>query len=162
MKVEHTERPIPRIDGAKVAIVRTKWYAQYVDNLVKHCRQQLAEAGCVENIEEHVIPGAVELPLAVQTLIHARPGLDAVICFGGIVKGQTYHFEMIANECMRGLGEIMLREKVPIIVEVIPVFHIADLAARAADDNNNKGIEAAYAAAEIVAWRRSVLAAELD
>jgi 6,7-dimethyl-8-ribityllumazine synthase len=73
------------------------------------------------------------------------------------MKGDTYHFEMISNECIRGLGEVMLSENVPIIVEVIPVTNLEQLVARSRDDRFNKGIEAALAAAEIIEWRRRAL-----
>jgi 6,7-dimethyl-8-ribityllumazine synthase len=154
-KIDHTEKPIPRIEGASVAILQTKWYREFIDSMVLKCTELLVEAGA-HPPTIHRIPGAVELPLAAQTLArgHSRP--DIIICFGGILKGDTFHFEMISTECMRGLGEVMLRENIPIIVEVIPVLTIEDLRARSQDDEKNKGIEAAYATAEILSWRRSL------
>ena len=87
---------------------------------------------------------------------YADGSIDAIICFGVIVKGETAHFEMISNECMRGLGEVMHEFRRPVVVEVLPVYELEHAAARAADDEFNKGIEAAAAAIEMVAWRRRV------
>lgn len=154
-KIDHTEKPIPRIEGARIAILQTKWYSEFIDNMVLKCKDLLIEAGA-HPPEIHRIPGAVELPLAAQTLARRLNRPDVIICFGGILKGDTFHFEMISTECMRGLGEVMLRENIPVIVEVIPVLTLDDLRARSKDDEKNKGIEAAYATAEILSWRRSL------
>jgi 6,7-dimethyl-8-ribityllumazine synthase len=154
-KIDHTEKPIPRIEGACVAILQTKWYSEFIDNMVLKCTELLVEAGSLPPAI-HRVPGAVELPLAAQTLARGQGRPDVIICFGGILKGDTFHFEMISTECMRGLGEVMLRENIPIIVEVIPVLTLEDLRARSQDDEKNKGIEAAYATAEILSWRRSL------
>lgn len=155
-EIDHTEGSIPQIEGARVAILQTKWYREYIDNMVLKCVEKLIEAGAHQPVI-HRIPGAVELPLAAQSLARSQNRPDVIICFGGILKGDTFHFEMISNECMRGLGEVMLRESIPIIVEVIPVLTIEDLRARSQDDERNKGIEAAYATAEILSWRRSLV-----
>jgi 6,7-dimethyl-8-ribityllumazine synthase len=154
-KIDHTKNAIPRIEGAQVVILQTKWYREYVDNMVSKCVSLLEQTGA-RIIGSYLIPGAVELPLAAQTVARSSVRPDAIICFGGILKGDTFHFEMISNECSRGLGEVMLREDMPIINEVIAVFTIDDLKARSQDDEKNKGIEAAYATAEIISWRRKM------
>ena len=83
--------------------------------------------------------------------------IDAVICFGVIVKGDTMHFELISEESMRGLGAVMHEFRRPIIVEILPVYNIDQAKKRSADDEFNKGIEAAVAALEMVFWRRQLL-----
>ena len=159
MQVELDRTSISAIPGAHIAILQAKWYRPHVDQMVSMCRGLLSKAGADEP-EHHILPGALELPLAARALIRdrarSRP-FDAVICFGAIMKGDTYHFEMISNECIRGLGEVMLSEDVPIIVEVIPVTDLEQLAARSRDDRFNKGVEAALAAAEIIEWRRRTM-----
>ena len=71
-----------------------------------------------------------------------------------VLKGDTFHFEMIIDECVRGLGEVSRAARVPIINEILPVTELAQAQARAAADEFNKGIEAAAAAIEIIHWRR--------
>ena len=66
------------------------------------------------------------------------------------------HFEMILDECVRGLGEVSRRERIPVINEILPVTDIAQAEVRTADDDLNKGIEAAVAAIEIIGWRRKL------
>ncbi|HBK18278.1 MAG TPA: hypothetical protein DDZ38_06520 [Gammaproteobacteria bacterium] len=82
--------------------------------------------------------------------------IDAVICFGVIVKGDTLHFEMISEECMRGLGRVMHDFRRPVVVEILPVFDLQQAIDRSGDDAFNKGIEAAVAALEMTAWRRAI------
>ncbi len=119
----------------------------------RKCREILTAAGCAL-IETHVVPGCLEIPLAARWLKQRTPGLDAIVVFGVILKGDTYHFEMVKNLCMSGLERVMFECDVPIINEVLPVDRIEYAAERAADDHKNKGIEAALAAVEIIEWRR--------
>jgi 6,7-dimethyl-8-ribityllumazine synthase len=138
-----------------VHILCSKWYPEIVQSLASTCERVLRGNG-YQRIVTHTLPGSLELPLAARDLLaEDKAGeIDAIICFGVIVKGETYHFEMISNECIRGLGEVMHAFRRPVIVEVIPVTDIAHAQARSADDEFNKGIEAAVAAIEMVAWRR--------
>ncbi|MFZ5480501.1 MAG: 6,7-dimethyl-8-ribityllumazine synthase [Myxococcota bacterium] len=158
MQVQLDAAAVPKIPGARIAILQAKWYREHVDGMVKRCVEILRDADCPVP-EHHLLPGSLELPLAAQTLIRSaapdRP-YDALICFGAIMKGETYHFEMIADECARGFGQVMLSEGVPIIMEVIPIATVEQLVARSGNDGFNKGIEAAVAAAEIVSWRRGL------
>jgi len=149
---------LPEIqDPGRIAILKSKWYPDIVDSLSSTCEAVLAERG-FQSVEVHTLPGSLELPLAAADLLATDKAgeIDAVICFGVIVKGETLHFEMISGECMRGLGEVMLQYRRPVIVEVLPVFDIEDARSRAGDDEFNKGYEAAAAAIEMIAWRRSI------
>lgn len=145
---------LPKVPGAKVAIIQSKWHRQYSDVLVKKCQATLAVAE-VEESEVHLLPGCFELPLAAKKLADTDRSLEAIIAFGIILKGDTYHFEMVLNECVRGLGRVMLEEDIPIINEILPATNEEQLVARCSDDNFNKGIEAAGAAVEVISWRRA-------
>jgi 6,7-dimethyl-8-ribityllumazine synthase len=149
---------LPRIASpGRIAILQSKWYPEIVESMAGTCRRVLEDAG-YRRIDVHVLPGSLELPLAAADLLASdRAGdLDAVICFGVIVKGETLHFEMITNECMRGLGAVSLQYRRPVVVEVLPVLDIEHARARAADDEYNKGYEAAVAALEMIHWRRGI------
>ena len=149
---------LPVIENpGRIAILQSKWYPEIVGSMSGICEQVLAQHG-YRQLDVHTLPGSLELPLAATDLLagDSNGEIDAVICFGVIVKGETLHFEMITNECMRGLSDAMLKYRRPVIVEVLPVFKIEDAEARAADDEFNKGYEAAAAAIEMIAWRRSV------
>lgn len=139
-----------------VSILRSKWYAEVVDGLYAKCVAVLSAKG-VDRIESHTLPGSFEFPYAANEIVRAGHPPEAIICLGVVLKGDTYHFEMIVDECVRGLGEVSRAARVPIINEVLPVTDIAQAQSRAADDAYNKGIEAAAAAIEIIHWRRTAL-----
>ena len=150
---------LPQIaNPGRIAILKSKWYPELNNRLADTCARVLREHGYAQ-IDVHTLPGSLELPLAAADLLaaDAQEQIDAIICFGIILKGETLHFEMITNECMRGLGDVMRQYRRPIIVEILPVLEMAHAEARAADDEFNKGIEAAAAAIEMVAWRRAIL-----
>ena len=149
---------LPKIDRlGRIAILQSKWYPQLVGSMTQTCTDVLRKYGYAQ-IDTHVLPGSLELPLAARDLLATDVDntLDAIICFGVIVKGDTYHFEMISDECMRGLGQVMHEFRRPIVVEVLPVYDIKQAEERAGDDEFNKGYEAAAAAIEMVAWRQSI------
>ena len=145
---------LPAVPGARVAILCSKWYGEIVAALRDKCVAVLGDKGVTT--ECHTLPGCFEFPFAANELAKRKPKPDAIVCLGVIVKGDTYHFEMIADECVRGLGAVSRAERVPIINEVLPVADVAHAEARAGDDDANKGIEAAAATIEIIAWRRGL------
>lgn len=149
---------LPPIENpGRIAILQSKWYPEIVTSMSGACERVLRDLG-YSRVEMHTLPGSLELPLAAADLL-ATDGagdLDAVICFGVILKGETLHFEMITNECMRGLGAVSLQYRRPVVVEVLPVLDIEHARARAGDDEFNKGYEAAAAAIEMIHWRRTL------
>ena len=148
---------LPRLTGpTRVVILRSKWYADIVAGLHAKCVEVLTAKG-VDEIVTHTLPGSFEFPFAANELTQAQDGPDAIICLGVVLKGDTYHFEMIVDECVRGLGAVSRAARVPIINEVLPVTDIAQAESRAGDDEFNKGIEAAAAAVEIIHWRRTAI-----
>lgn len=161
MKTTTDLSALPKVDNpGRIAILKSKWYPHLVDSLSNACEAALRRHG-YGRIEVHRLPGSLELPLAAADLLalDGNQEIDALICFGVILKGETLHFEMIANECIRGLGEVIQRYRRPVIVEVLPVLKIEHAEARAGDDEFNKGLEAAAAAIEMIHWRRRLGAA---
>lgn len=152
MQVELDPRAMPKIPDAKVAILQAKWYREPIDKMVQKTVDLLVAADCPKP-DVHILPGSLELPLAAQALMR-KEKYDAIICFGAIMKGETYHFDMIMNMCAQGFINVMLKEGTPIIMEVIPIANMEQLEARSQDNAFNKGVEAAIATAEIIDWRR--------
>ena len=149
---------LPAIDRpGRICILQSKWYPELVQSMSEACPQVLGQAGYTD-IHTHTLPGSLEIPLAARDLLaqDVEQQIDAIICFGVIIKGDTLHFEMISEESMRGLGSVMHDFRRPVVVEILPVFTMQQAVDRASDDEFNKGIEAAVAAIEMVAWRRSI------
>lgn len=122
----------------RIAIVRTDYHTEINDSLEKHCTETLKQFGVTEsNIKTFVAPGSWEIPLVVQTVAKSKR-FDAVIAFGVIVRGDTYHFDMIANECARALMQLSLDYSIPIAIEILAVFNLEDAKKRAQDNDENK------------------------
>ncbi len=155
MQHTYTAKNLPSIEGAVIGILQSKWHREYTDVMVRKCAEVLRTAGAADP-ERHVLPGSLELPLAARHLLRRGKRYDALIAFGAIIKGDTFHFEMVLNMCSQGLNQVMLEENVPIIVEVLPVLNVEQLAARSGENDQNKGIEAALAAIETISWRRTI------
>lgn len=158
MKTQVDLSALPAIEKpGRIALLKSKWYPELVESMASACVEVLRGHGYT-NIDQHTLPGTLEIPLAARDLLSLDEAneIDALICFGVIVKGDTLHFEMISNESMRGLGDVSHEFRCPVVIEILPVFELKHAQERAADDQFNKGIEAAVAAIEMVAWRRSI------
>jgi len=134
----------------RIAIVSSSFRREVADNLEKHCIQTLKSKDVkISQIEIFRVPGSLEIPLVVKKL--AKKGIhDAIITFGAILKGKTYHFEQIADECIRGCMDASWQYEVPVIFEVLAVYDIKDAIERATRKEENKGIEAALTALEMI------------
>lgn len=93
-------------------------------------------------------PRLLRDPLLAQRLARRRR-YDVLIALGAVIRGDTYHFELVAGECARGIMDVSLRHDVPIVFEVLAVYRRRDALRRAGNNRLNKGIEAAAAA---LAW----------
>lgn len=133
-----------------IAIVGSMFWEDITESLEKYCIKTLKEKGVLEkNITVIHVPGALEIPLVAQKLAKKKI-YNAIIAFGAIVKGDTYHFEQVANECIRGCMDVSRTHEVPVIFEVLAVYNMADALDRAASNEENKGIEAAETALTMI------------
>ncbi len=151
MQHHYSTKNLPKIEGAMVAILQAKWHREQTDLMVEKCQEILTSVGALSEV--HILPGSLELPLAADRLAKSKK-YDAMVCFGVIMKGETFHFELILNMIEQGFVRVMHDNDLPILVEVLPVTSMEQVVARTGDNDNNKGIEAALAAIEIIKWRR--------
>jgi 6,7-dimethyl-8-ribityllumazine synthase len=153
MQIKTDTSTIETIKKARVAIVHSEYYRDHITRMVEPCQRILAGAGC-EKIDCYSVPGCVELPLAARRV--ARLGIDyeAIVCFGIIIKGDTYHFDIVMKMTTEGLFQVMMEEDIPIIVEILPADDIKIIDERTAPNDRNKGIEAGVTASKVIAWRR--------
>ena len=132
----------------RVAIVRTNYHVELIENLESYAKETLLEAGLQQkNVQSFIAPGSWEVALLAHQVAKSKK-FDAIIAFGVIVKGETYHFEMLANEVARALMDISIKEEIPVAMEILAVYDKKHAEVRAGKDNKNKGIEAANAVLE--------------
>jgi 6,7-dimethyl-8-ribityllumazine synthase len=132
--------------GMKIGIVQSRFNSLISEGLLASCCMQLVKLGVHEDdITLATVPGALEIPLALQTMAQTRK-YDALIALGAVIRGDTYHFEVVSNESARGVGEVQLHSGVPIANAILTTDSDAQAEARM----NVKGAEAAQVAIEMV------------
>ena len=132
-----------------------RFYEDLARRLVHGAQSVFAEAG--SSLDVHEVPGAFELPQMALRLARRRR-IDAVVCVGCIIRGETPHFEYVAGEAVRGIGEAGRLTGVPVTFGVITADTRAQADARAGGPVGNRGEEAALAAVEMVLLFRTLRA----
>ncbi|HEX5410291.1 MAG TPA: 6,7-dimethyl-8-ribityllumazine synthase [Terriglobia bacterium] len=140
----------------RIAIIRGEYNREITLSLEKKCVDTLRDAGIPgRNLRMFAVPGCFEIPILAQRLA-AQQKYDALIALGAVIKGDTYHFELVVNECARGIMDVSLRHDVPIVFEVLATYNKRDAERRAGNNKFNKGIEAAQTALSLLAALSSV------
>ena len=136
-------------EGGYVIVV-TRWNPLILDGLLDGAMQALSSVGITDNqIRVVTVPGAFEIPLACKAAAE-RSDCDAVIALGAVIRGDTPHFEYVAGECARGIGEVALNSGKPVAFGVLTVDTLAQAEERSAGNDQNKGAEAALSAVAMV------------
>lgn len=135
--------------GLRLAVVASRFNQAVTQRLLDGAMESLAEHG-VETATVTVawVPGAFELPLAALRLA-SDSELDAVVCLGAVIRGETDHYEHVATQCAAGLQRVQLDTGVPVIFGVLTTETVAEAEARAGGEQGNKGAEAATTAIEM-------------
>lgn len=138
------------IAGKRVAIVRSLYNGELTKSLEAACRRTLVENGLDESlISTYEVPGALEIPIVCR-LLAKEDFADVIIALGVVIKGDTYHFELVANECARGCTIVSQEFTIPVIFEVLTVYSMAQAKERCLDNDKNKGKEAALTALKML------------
>jgi 6,7-dimethyl-8-ribityllumazine synthase len=143
--------PIRRIDpdqrgeARRVAIVLSRFNARVGDGLLAGALRALKDAGVADgDVTVVTVPGALETPLALQRLAQSG-AYDALVALGAVIRGDTYHFEIVANESASGVSSVALEFGIPIGNGILT----CDTDAQAEARMDTKGAEAALAALEL-------------
>jgi len=140
--------------GMRIAIVAGRFNDHVTRPLLDGARHTLEQAGA-EPARVYWVPGAFEVPLLAKKLAESGR-VDAVVCLGAVIRGDTPHFEYVAGECARGLMQVTLETGVPIVFGVLTVNNLDQALARAGGSVGNKGEESAQTAIEMVDHLRAI------
>ena len=133
----------------RFAILASRWNPRIVDPLVEGAERVLREHGASDAAIDVVrVPGAWELPVAVARLA-SKGGYAGILVLGCVVRGDTRHYEHVADGCSQGLMRVALDYRVPVLNGVLAVEMYADAEARAGGAHGNKGADIALAAVEM-------------
>jgi 6,7-dimethyl-8-ribityllumazine synthase len=142
---------LPDLDGSglRIAIIGARFNDHIVTNLRDGALRGLERLGVADSdVMEAWVPGAFELPLAAKAL--AQTGkVDAVICLGTVIKGDTPHFDYVCNEAARGIQDAQMSTGVPVMFGVLTVNTEQQAIDRSGPGIDNKGDEAAVGAVEM-------------
>jgi 6,7-dimethyl-8-ribityllumazine synthase len=136
--------------GKKFGIVVSRFNDFITDRLTSGAVDALVRSGAAdEDIEIVKVPGAFEIPLIAKKMA-ARGKYDAIICLGAVIRGATPHFEYISSEVAKGVAQVSMESKIPVIYGVLTCDTIEQAIERSGTKSGNKGYDAAIAAIEMV------------
>ena len=146
----------PSGEGLRIAVALARFNQSVTDRLLAGALEAFAKHGVASDaIDVASVPGAFELPLCAQRLA-ATGRYDAIVCLGAVIRGETPHFEFVAGEAARGIGEVSRRFDLPLAFGLLTTDTVEQALARAGGERGNKGYEAAVTALEMVALLRTV------
>ena len=139
----------------RFAIVASRWNPAIVDALIDGAQRAFAGHGVAADAVDLVrVPGAWEIP-ATAAKLAMTDRYAAIVALGCVVRGQTRHYEHVADGCARGMMRVALDQGVPVLNGVLAVENHADAQSRAGGAHGNKGEEVALAAIELVdLWKK--------
>jgi 6,7-dimethyl-8-ribityllumazine synthase len=152
LRIDSQDNDQPALSGKdfRFAIVASRWNESIVSRLIEGaCEALRAAAVSDQAIDVYRVPGSFEIPLCALKAAESKK-FDAVICLGVIIRGETPHFDFIARETARGIGEANLKTGIPVLFGVITAENLDQAKARAGAGRDNKGYDAALAAVAVV------------
>lgn len=149
-KVNHPG--LSQIKDATIGIVVAKWHDDITGALLKGAKKALKKAGInYSSVKILTVPGSFELPLGAQWMIES--GVNAVLCLGCIIRGETPHFDFISQATSDGIMHLNLKYNIPVIFGVLTTNTLRQAKERSGGKHGNKGEEAAIAAMEMLEVR---------
>jgi 6,7-dimethyl-8-ribityllumazine synthase len=154
---QHNSAPALKNKNIKIGIVVSEWNETITDALKEGALAFLNESGIAKNqIFAHTVPGSYELPFAAAALLDADDTINAVICLGCVIQGETRHFEFIAQAVANGIMNVSLDYGVPVIFGVLTCDTMEQAQERAGGKHGNKGVEAAHTCLKMLELQQKI------
>ena len=148
----HSDKNMGSLKSKKIGIVVSEWNDQITDSLLSAAHEVLSAQGAKpKNIIIKYVPGSFELPLAAQYLA-SQKDIDAVICLGCVIQGETRHFDFICDAVANGITNVGLKFNKPIVFGVLTTNTLQQALDRAGGKHGNKGEEAAFTAVKMLSF----------
>ncbi len=153
---EYNKKTIPFVKNFKIAILVSEWNLEITNALKEGAYNTLIENGTPKDkIIIKYVPGSFELPTAAQILLEADELLDAVICLGCVIQGETRHFDFICEAVANGIMRVALDYNTPVIFGVLTTNNMQQAIDRAGGEHGNKGVEAAVSCLKMLDLERN-------
>jgi 6,7-dimethyl-8-ribityllumazine synthase len=148
------------LKGTRVLVVEARFYADLADELLAGACSAIEAAGA--SCEVLTVPGALEIPAAIAIALDLAAengrGFDAVVALGSVIRGETYHFEIVSMQSARGLMDLAVARAIPLGNGILTVDTEAQAWSRARRNEGDKGGDAARAALAVLRLRRQLAA----
>ena len=142
--------------GLKVGIVAARFNEFIVGKLVSGAQDALVRHGVdTDDIEIAWVPGAFEIPLIAQKMAQSGK-YDMVLCLGAVIRGSTSHYDLVCNECAKGVAQVSLASGIPVLFGVVTTDTIEQAIERAGTKAGNKGYDVACSGIEMANLIRSL------
>ncbi len=159
---QSASNPHEPMDDARVLVVEARYYDDLADELLKGALGTLQAAGATVTVV--TVPGSLEIPSTVAIMLESASGhgkpFDAVVTLGTVIRGETYHFEIVAGESARALMDLSVAYGMPLGNGILTVENDEQAWARARVSEGNKGGGAAEAALSVLRIKRQAIAGE--
>ena len=146
---------VKQVSGTRVTIVASRYNARYVNSMLRAAKAELAKAKVAAEVVR--VPGAFEIPAVASALARRLTNpIDAILCLGVILRGETTHAENISQAVSGALAQLQVEHSLPVIHEVLLLENVQQARERCLDARHNRGIEAARTAVEMTRVMRRV------
>jgi 6,7-dimethyl-8-ribityllumazine synthase len=135
-------------EDALIVLVKTEWNAQIIDELETGCIRVCTQFGI--STKTLIVPGAIEIPFAIQQCYSSQPQVTAFIGLGCVIRGDTPHFEYVCQSVTQGITQLNLSLPVPVIFGVLTVNTMEQALERVGGKHGHKGEEAAITAIKMI------------
>ena len=153
----HDSFKLSNPDNIRIGILVSEWNSAITDNLKKGAVDALKEHGIPsQNIIIHSVPGSFELPTGAVMMLEGDENLDAVICLGCVIQGETRHFEFISQAVANGIMQVGIDYNTPVIFGVLTCDTMEQAEERAEGKHGNKGVEAAVSCLKMLLLERKI------
>ena len=154
---QHSSTPALKNKNVKIGIVVSEWNEIITNALKEGALAFLYDAGIAKKqVTLHSVPGSFELPTTAAMLLDADDTMDAIICLGCIIQGETRHFEFIAQAVAHGAMRVSLDYGIPVIFGVLTCDTMEQAQERAGGKHGNKGVEAAYTCLKMLELQQNI------
>lgn len=148
---EFNRNEIPNAEDHNFGIVVSEWNNEITNALLQGAKETLINEGVKPgNIIVKIVPGAFELPYGAQFILE-NEDVDAIICLGCVIQGETRHFDFICDAVANGIMRVSLDYSVPVIFGVLTTDNLQQALDRSGGKHGNKGVEAAATALKMLA-----------
>ncbi|MBP5548162.1 MAG: 6,7-dimethyl-8-ribityllumazine synthase [Bacteroidales bacterium] len=148
---------VPSGEKYRIGIVVAEWNREITDALAEGAVETLLQHGVDDNnIDLIHVPGSFELTTGADLVLKNKPYLDAVICIGCVIQGETRHFDFICHSVSQGLANVAMKHEKPVIFSVLTTNDMNQAQARAGGKHGNKGVEGAITALKMIKLQKEL------